>query len=87
LIIYLFDTHYVFKPQGNASDVAYQKYVTANSLNLDIPLVGYALGFPPIQGDVGGDYLVREDYELEEEEESEPEDDDLPTDAKEEAFK
>ncbi|MDB3978199.1 hypothetical protein N9395_02250 [Pseudomonadales bacterium] len=88
LIIYLFDTHYVLKPKGDGSDDAYQKYVAANNLNLDIPLVGYALGFPKIKEDIGNDYLVREDYDLEEaeHEEVEPEDDDLPNDAKEEAL-
>lgn len=83
LIIYLFDTNYVFKPQGNTDDDAYQNYVKSNKLNLDIPLVGFALGFPPIKGDSGGNYLVRDDYELEAEEEYE--DDDLPSDASEEA--
>ena len=81
LIIYLFDTHYVFKPSGDNGDDEYQSYVAANNLNLDTPLVGLALGFPPIQGNIGKDYLVREDYELEE-----FEDDDLPFDAREAAI-
>ena len=34
LIIYLFDTNYVFKPQGNTDDDAYQNYVKSNKLNL-----------------------------------------------------
>ena len=84
LIIYLFDTNYVFNPKGNSDDDAYQDYVESNKLNLDTPLVGFALGFPPIKGDSGGNYLVRDDYELEAEEEHE--DDDLPSDASEEGL-
>lgn len=82
LILYLFDTHYVFKPSGDDGDDEYQSYVATNNLNLDIPLVGLALGFPPIQGNIGKDYVVREDYELE----VEFEDDDLPFDAAEAAI-
>ena len=65
LIIYLFDTHYVFKPNGVDGDHEYQNFVKAHNLNLNIPLVGYALGFPPIKGSVGDDYVVRDDYESE----------------------
>ena len=37
LIIYLFDTNYVFNPKGNSDDDAYQDYVESNKLNLDTP--------------------------------------------------
>jgi hypothetical protein len=85
LIIYLFDTHYVFKPNGNDGDQEYQNYVKTHHLNLDIPLVGYALGFPPIESNLGDNYLVRDDYELDEDD-APNEEQDLPPDALEEVL-
>lgn len=80
-IVYLFDTHYVFKPNGVDGDQEYQNYVKAHRLNLDIPLVGYALGFPPIEKNLGDDYVVRIDYELDD---IPSEEQDFPPDALEE---
>jgi hypothetical protein len=50
-------------------------------LNLDIPLIGYALGFPPIEKNLGDDYVVRIDYELDD---IPSEEQDFPPDALEE---
>ena len=46
-----------------------------NSLNLDIPLIGYAIGIPPLNADIGGVYLqskFHDDTEI-----SSPDDDDF----------
>jgi len=84
LIIYLFDSHYSFNcEKGKGEDVEFVKYVKDNGINLDIPLVGYAIGFPPIENDPGGIY-TRGDYDIKEDEpfdeESSDEDSVLPSD-------
>ena len=68
LIIYLFDSHYSFNcEKGKDEDLEFVKYVKDNDINLDIPLVGYAIGFPPIENDPGGIY-TRGDYDIKEDE-------------------
>lgn len=39
-------------------------------ISLDVPLVGYAIGYPPIEEDIGGVYM-RGDYDLDDIEEDE----------------
>jgi len=80
LIIYLFDSHHVFNQKGsNANDTdlkaKFLNYKNENNINLDIPMIGYALGFPPIENDPGGIYM-KGDYvlNLENDEEGLPED-------------
>ena len=83
LIIYLFDSHYVFRQEKGKEDIGLQKQVLDDNLDLNIPIIGYAIGFPPIQNDPGGVY-VHGDFDLPEEEDQEDYDtdnDDLPTDA------
>lgn len=67
LIVYLFDSHYSFNQEPNKEDLEFKKYVTKNNIDLNIPLVGYAIGFPPIKNDPGGIY-AKGDYNLEEDE-------------------
>ena len=43
----------------------FKAYVKENKINLSIPLVGYAIEFPPIKEDIGGTYL-QGDYDLDE---------------------
>lgn len=88
LIIYLFDSKYSFNQEDGKEDPIFQDYVNANNIDLDTPLVGYAIGFPPIQNDPGG-YYVKGDYDISEDEPFEEDysidDSALPEDFQEEA--
>jgi len=80
LIIYLFDSYYSFNQ--DKSDGDFNEYVKNNDIDLSIPLIGYAIGFPPIEDDPGGVY-VQGDYAIEDEYEDEAfseEDSELPKD-------
>lgn len=68
LIIYLFDSYYTFLQERGKEDEEFTKLVNDKNINLDIPIVGIAIGFPPIEPDPGGKY-VHGDYELENDEE------------------
>ena len=73
LIIYLFDSHYAFKQDSSFSpDQEFDRLVKEGGYNLDIPLIGYAIGFPPIEPDPGKEY-VHGDYDLDVEVDSEDE--------------
>jgi hypothetical protein len=68
LVIYLFDSQYVFNQNGgNSKDInlknEFKNYVDKNEIDLATPLVGYALGFPPMDPDPGGVYM-QGDYDL-----------------------
>jgi hypothetical protein len=65
LIIYLFDTHHSLVPKKDPEG-QFQTFVREEGYDLDIPLVGYAIGFPPIDGAPGGQYAVG-DYDLNDE--------------------
>ncbi len=70
LLIYLFDSKYVFNMEGgNKRPVEdyeqFYNYVRDKDINIDIPLVGYAIGFPPMETDVGGVFM-KGNYELDE---------------------
>ena len=79
LIIYLFDSHYVFGQDGDTPDSDLRELVVSDGHDLDIPLVGYALGFPPIKNDPAGQYSLRR-YELDEDDDEFAEDADGPED-------
>ena len=73
LIIYLFDSNYCFnqdftnnrnQEEKNNLKTKFLKYVNDNGINLKIPLVGYAIEFPPLKNDPGGIYY-QGDYDLE----------------------
>lgn len=67
LIIYLFDPYYVFNQlKGSQVDVDIQAMLKENKQSLTEPLVGLALGFPPISRKIDpcGEY-VKGDYDLE----------------------
>lgn len=64
LVIYLFDTYYSLLQHKGAEDKEFAKYIEDHKIDLDTPLVGYAIGFPPIEDDPGGDY-IQGDYILE----------------------
>jgi hypothetical protein len=77
LMIYLFDSKYAFNQEfTNKKDLEKNKelkdkfrvYKDENKIDLKLPLVGYAIEFPPIENDPGGTYL-QGDYELDVDEE------------------
>ncbi|NQX41243.1 Z1 domain-containing protein [Pedobacter steynii] len=70
IIIYLFDSYYTFLQEHDAEVSEFTELVTNEHINLDIPIVGIAIGFPPIEPDPGGVY-VHGDYELENDEDLE----------------
>jgi hypothetical protein len=78
LLIYLFDSYYSFRQEkdGHLADAKFGELVDKEGYNLDIPIVGYAIGFPPIEDDPGGQY-VRGDYDLELDEDLGEEPDDV----------
>ena len=77
LMIYLFDSKYAFNQEfTNKKDPEKNKelkdkfrvYKDENKIDFKLPLVGYAIEFPPIENDPGGTYL-QGDYELDVDEE------------------
>ncbi len=74
LIIYLFDSRFAFNQEGKNSENPttkreFEEYYKKEDIKLEIPLVGYAIGFPPIEDDPGGIYM-QGDYDLDLDEES-----------------
>ena len=72
LVIYLLDLEEIFKYQHK--DVK-ELNELKESLNTNIPLIGYAIGIPKVSSDIGGTYLEYDSYE---EESEEIEDEDFP---------
>ena len=72
LIIYLFDSRYAFNQDRNPPDDAFNNLVQQEGYDLEIPIVGYAIGFPQIEPDPGREY-VHGNYDLELEEEGQEE--------------
>ncbi len=85
LVIYMFDSYYSFNQKLGQNDDKFTKFVKDKKYNLDIPIIGYALGFPPLENDPGGEY-VKGDYDLSTDDEYseaadlQPEDSGLPDD-------
>lgn len=68
LVIYLIDSKRIFEPVEGILDTDLLNYVEKKQLNLEIPLIGYALGFPRVSGEIGGTYVhYKEDIEEEDE--------------------
>jgi hypothetical protein len=76
--------YYVFLQETGNIDTDLKEFVEKEKIDLNIPLIGYAMGFPPIEPDPGGVY-VHGNYGFEEEEEIEfnEVDSELPDDANE----
>lgn len=81
-LIYILDTHYVFRQ--DSGDTGLKEMIEREGIDLNIPLIGYAIGFPPIEPDPGGVY-VHGNYGFDEEDEIEfnEVDSELPDDANE----
>lgn len=84
LVIYILDSYYVFLQEKGIEDPYFTKLITDEGIDLNIPLIGYAIGFPPIEPDPGGVY-VRGDYGIDVDDDIEisEEDSELPNDVKE----
>jgi hypothetical protein len=85
LLIYILDSYYVFlQEKGKEEDLDMKAFVEKEGIDLNTPLIGYVIGFPPIEPDPGGVY-VHGNYGFEEEEEIEfnEVDSELPDDANE----
>ncbi len=84
LVIYILDSYYVFLQENGKEDSQLKAIVESEGIDLNTPLIGYAIGFPPIEPDPGGVY-VHGNYGFEEEEEIEfnEVDSELPDDANE----
>jgi len=85
LVVYILDSYYVFRQErGAVEDSKMKALVETEGIDLNIPLIGYAIGFPPIEPDPGGVY-VHGNYGFEDEEEIEfnETDSELPDDANE----
>jgi hypothetical protein len=86
LIIYLFDSRYAYNqkginPEKNSALTGIQEqflkdFIEPNNIDLSVPLVGYAIEFPPISNDPGGTYVVG-DYDIEEDSIFEEDNDEL----------
>lgn len=67
LVIYLFDMAEVFRKNDRLQNEKLKQMEIDNNYDLKIPLVGYAIGFPPIEPDPGGIY-IKGDYNINDEE-------------------
>lgn len=65
LVIYILDSFYVFRQEKGKEDAKLKEIVESEGIDLNIPLIGYAIAFPPIEPDPGGVY-VHGNYEFEE---------------------
>ncbi|MGV3705094.1 MAG: Z1 domain-containing protein [Arcticibacter sp.] len=63
LVVYLMDTRTVFRKKED--DVELLNKAKEWGISMEVPLIGYAIGFPPISPDPGGEY-VHGGYDLEE---------------------
>ena len=70
LLIYLFDSRYAFNELGGSKlkeqdhvRKEFASYVLENNIDLNTPLVGYAIEFPPLSEEIGGEYM-QGDYKL-----------------------
>ena len=86
LLIYLFDARHCFNQAKKEEDLEFLEFVRTGNYDLNVPLVGYAIGFPPIKDKTlggtytHGDYTLSEDEDIDEgseEDTSIPRDEDL----------
>ena len=77
LLIYVLDSYYVFLQEKGIEDIEMKDFVEREGIDLNIPLIGYAIGIPPLKNDPGGIY-VHGDYGIKDNDEID--DDDLEND-------
>lgn len=84
LVIYILDSYYVFLQEKGKEDSQLKTIVENEGIDLNIPLIGFVIGFPPIEPDPGGVYVHGNyGFEYEEEIEFNKDDSGLPEDANE----
>jgi hypothetical protein len=66
LLIYLFDTHYCFNQDDDKADPdqKFSNFIKDGEHDLNVPLVGYAIGFPPISDKKFVGTYMQGDYDL-----------------------
>lgn len=80
MVIYVMDSYYVFRQEKGKEDSKMKELIDNNHIDLTIPFIGYAIGFPPIEPDPGSVYVMG-NYGIEElEEELTENDHQLPDD-------
>ncbi|MDB4464353.1 hypothetical protein N9056_00970, partial [bacterium] len=67
IVIYLMDAKSVFRQETGSEIEDLTKIVDEEGIDLNIPLVGFVIGFPPIEPDPGAEY-VKGDFELSDDE-------------------
>jgi hypothetical protein len=67
LVIYILDSYYVFLQEKGKEDNQLKIFIESEEIDLNTPIIGYAIGFPPIEPDPGGVY-VHGNYGFDEEE-------------------
>lgn len=77
LMIYLIDTAHVFRTT-DGEDLSLSLKALDLNMDLKVPLFGYALGFPEVRGDFGGDYMRTRAVEPSPAEEDGEEEDEFP---------
>lgn len=66
LMIYLIDPVRIFESSKEEEDQKLLEYRDEKDIELNTPLIGYALGFPTVSGGIGGTYITSDhQYELE----------------------
>ena len=69
LMIYLIDAERIFESTQGEEDKELLEYRDKKKIDINTPLIGYALGFPNISDDIGGVYITSDhQYQLEFEE-------------------
>lgn len=66
LVVYLMDIREVYR-LNDPSDTDMHALFESRGIDKEVPLIGYAIGFPPISPDPGGEYKVG-DYNISEDE-------------------
>lgn len=61
MVIYLMDPEAVF----NSDEL--RKKATNENIDMKTPIIGFALGIPPLQADIGEDYLINRNIKIDEE--------------------
>lgn len=74
LLIYLFDSHHCFNQVKVDQDSEFAEFVRMGGYDLNVPLVGYAIGFPPIKDKSLGGIYAHGDYDLSVDEDFEEDD-------------
>src|SRR5690606_9788232 len=76
MIIYILDTRRIFLQDPGREDPEMKELVKTHNIDLNIPIFGYAIGFPPIFPDPGGQY-VKGKYQIEDDDDEADEFDEL----------